>query len=105
MQIPKFGQDLSSENLSFLEAFSKSCRYSIISMVKQSQSGHPGGSLSSLDFLSLLYSFVISQTGEKVVVSNGHISPVVYSVLAELKYIPKQEVITKGNIMLIIGIA
>jgi len=93
MQIPKFGQELSSENLSFLEAFSKSCRHSIISMVKQSQSGHPGGSLSSLDFLSLLYSFVISQTGEKVVVSNGHISPVVYSVLAELNYIPKQEVI------------
>ncbi|MDZ4217242.1 MAG: transketolase, partial [Candidatus Gracilibacteria bacterium] len=59
----------------------------------QSQSGHPGGSLSTLDYLSLLYSFIISQTGQKVVVSNGHISPGVYSVLSELGYIPKHDVI------------
>ncbi|MGE3278887.1 MAG: transketolase [Candidatus Altimarinota bacterium] len=93
MHIPKIGEQLTSEHITFLETFRKSCAHTIISMLKQSQSGHPGGSLSALDFLVLLYSFIISQTGEKVVVSNGHISPGVYSTLAELGYIPKQEVI------------
>lgn len=91
--IPKIGQKLTSENLEFLNAFSKSCRHSIIAMLKNSQSGHPGGSLSSIDYLTLLYTFIISQTGEKVVVSNGHISPGVYSTLAELKYIDKDDLI------------
>lgn len=91
--IPKIGEQLTEDHLKFLKAFSKSCRHTIISMLKQSQSGHPGGSLSTIDYLSLIYSFIISQTGEDVVVSNGHISPAVYSTLAELDYIPKQEVI------------
>lgn len=62
-------------------------------MLKQSQSGHPGGSLSSIDYLTLIYSNIISQTGEKVVISHGHISPAVYSILAEMGWIPKEEVI------------
>ena len=62
-------------------------------MLKQSQSGHPGGSLGCIDYLSLLYTGILSQTGEKIIVSNGHISPAVYAVLAEMKYINKQEVI------------
>lgn len=91
--IPRPGQQLSPEQLQFLEAFSKSCRHTAIAMLKQSQSGHPGGSLSCMDYLALLYTFIVSQTGEKVVVSNGHITPGVYGVLAEMGYIPKQEVI------------
>ncbi len=93
MKTPKLGQALDHGHLTFLKFFATACRRTIIEMVKQSQSGHPGGSLSSIDYLSLLYAFVISQTGEKVLVSNGHISPAVYSVLAELGYIPKKEVI------------
>ncbi|MFC1647676.1 transketolase [Patescibacteria group bacterium] len=93
MEIPKLGENLTQEHVNFLNAFTKSCRHSIIAMLKNSQSGHPGGSLSALDYLALLYTFVITQTGEKIVVSNGHISPAVYSTLAELKYIPKDEVI------------
>jgi len=90
---PQIGEQLSDEQIRFLQVFRRSCAHTIISMVQQSQSGHPGGSLSTIDYLSLLYSFVICQTGEKVVVSNGHISPAVYSTLAELKFIPKQELI------------
>src|SRR5690606_12452598 len=93
MNIPKTGEQLSPEHLHFLSTFRKSCAHTIIAMLKQSQSGHPGGSLSTIDYLALLYSFIISQTGEKVVVSNGHISPAVYSTLAEMGYIPKQDVI------------
>ncbi|MBI5414909.1 transketolase [Candidatus Peregrinibacteria bacterium] len=92
---PQLSTDLSEEYISFLEIFSKSCRRSIISMLKNSQSGHPGGSLSSIDYLSLLYTAIIAQTGEKVVVSNGHISPAVYAVLAEMGWIPQKEVIQR----------
>ncbi len=90
---PKLGHKLSEEDLQFLKSFTTSCRHSIIAMLKNSQSGHPGGSLSSLDYLTLLYAGIIGATGEKVVVSNGHISPGVYSVLAEMGWIPKEEVI------------
>jgi len=62
-------------------------------MLKTSQSGHPGGSLSCLDILSTLYAFRVSETNEKVVVSNGHISPGVYAVLAEMGVIDKMQVI------------
>ncbi|PIR77225.1 MAG: transketolase, partial [Candidatus Magasanikbacteria bacterium CG10_big_fil_rev_8_21_14_0_10_38_6] len=86
-------QNLSKEQLAFLKTFSKSCRHSIIAMLKQSQSGHPGGSLGCVDYLSLLYTQILSQTGEKIIISNGHISPAVYAVLAEMGYINKQDVI------------
>jgi transketolase len=85
--------EISPQTLSFLKAFSTSCRRTIIEMLKNSQSGHPGGSLSSIDYLSLLYTQIIGTTGENVIVSHGHISPAVYSVLAEMGYIPKDEVI------------
>lgn len=93
MKIPALDQPLGKEHLDFLQAFAKSCRKSILEMTTNAQSGHPGGSLSSIDYLAVLYSFIISQIGEPVVVSNGHISPGVYSILAELGYIPKDDVI------------
>jgi len=52
--------------------------------LQTSQSGHPGGSLSSLDILLTLYLKRIRETNEPVIVSNGHISPAVYSVLSAL---------------------
>lgn len=91
--IPLFNENLNEDQIKFLQAFALNCRHSIIEMVKNAQSGHPGGSLSSIDYLAVLYSFILSQTGEEIVVSNGHISPAVYSVLAELDYIPKTDVI------------
>ncbi len=84
---------LTADQIAFLKAFSKSCRRSILEMVTNAQSGHPGGSLSCIDYLSLLYVTRLAETNEPIVVSNGHISPAVYSVLAELGVIPKQRVI------------
>lgn len=91
--LPKLGSKLTKEHLAFLEAFSASCRRSILEMTTNAQSGHPGGSLGMIDYLSLLYTFIISQTGDPVIVSNGHVSPAVYAVLAEMGYIPKKDVI------------
>lgn len=92
-KIPHLGKPLDKDQLEFLEIFSKSCRKSILEMVTIAQSGHPGGSLSSIDYLAILYAFILGQTGEKIVVSNGHISPAVYSVLAEMGYVNKTEAV------------
>jgi len=62
-------------------------------MTTNAASGHPGGSLSCVDYLSLVYAFVISQSGDPIVISNGHISPAVYAVLAEMGYIEKTDVV------------
>ncbi len=93
MTIPQLSTPLSPDQISFLQTFSKSCRRSILEMVTNAQSGHPGGSLSCIDFLTVVYSYIISQGGEKIVISNGHISPAVYSTLAEMGYIPKEDVV------------
>jgi transketolase len=78
-------------------------RRDIIRMVHAAQSGHPGGSLGCADFLTALYfqimkhdpSFRMDGKGEDVfILSNGHISPVFYSVLARSGYFPTAELAT-----------
>lgn len=93
MQLPKIGEPLSQEHIDFLKVFTKSCRNSIVEMTKNSQSGHPGGSCSVIDYLALIYCFIISQTGEEVVVSNGHVSPAVYTILGHMGYIPLENAV------------
>jgi len=93
MNFPQIGQPLQQDHLDFLNTLSKGCRASIVEMVMNSQSGHPGGSCSVIDYLALIYSFIVSQTGEDVVVSNGHVSPAVYSILGRMGYIPIEEAV------------
>lgn len=93
MDLPQLGKPLSSEQLDLMRVFAKDCRWMILEMTKNAQSGHPGGSLSSIDFLTVLYLGVISQTGEKVVFSNGHISPAAYSILAELELVDRDDLV------------
>lgn len=90
---PPLSNPLQKDHINFLTNFATSCRHTIISMLKQSQSGHPGGSLGCIDYLSLLYTGILGKTGEPIIVSNGHISPAVYAVLAEMGYIKKEDVI------------
>lgn len=75
-------------------------RRDIVRMVHAVQSGHPGGSLGCADYLTALYfkimkhnpSFDMNGEGEDLFfLSNGHISPVFYSVLARSGYFPIQE--------------
>ncbi len=90
---PNFGEPLSDEQLVLLRAVSQACRRSIIEMTACAQSGHPGGSLSVIDYLTLLYTFVISQHNDPVVVSNGHVSPAVYAILGELGVVDKERAV------------
>ncbi len=79
-------------------------RRDIVRMVHGVQSGHPGGSLGCTEFLTVLYqnvlrhnpsNFNMDATDEDVfILSNGHISPVYYSVLAHSGYFPKAELAT-----------
>ncbi len=79
-------------------------RRDIIRMVSAVQSGHPGGSLGCTEFMVALYfdvmkhnpsHFNMNGNGEDVFfLSNGHISPVWYSVLARSGYFPVPELNT-----------
>ncbi len=79
-------------------------RRDIVRMVSNVKSGHPGGSLGCADFLTLLYfdsmnhnaeNFKMEAENEDVFyLSNGHISPVWYSVLARAGYFPVRELDT-----------
>ncbi len=86
-----------------LQDIATQVRRDIVRMVHGSQSGHPGGSLGCTDFLTALYfkimkhdpAFKMDGTGEDLLfVSNGHISPVYYSVLARAGYFPVSELKT-----------
>lgn len=86
---------------SALEKVASQVRRDIVRMVSAVNSGHPGGSLGCADFLSFLYfeqmnfnaeSFHMDGIGEDLFfLSNGHISPVWYSVLARAGYFPVSE--------------
>lgn len=79
-------------------------RRDIVRMVHAVQSGHPGGSLGCADFMTALYFNILKHTpapfsmdgiGEDIfILSNGHISPVFYSVLARSGYFPVAELAT-----------
>lgn len=76
-------------------------RRDIIRMVNGAKSGHPGGSLGCADFLTALYfeimdinpdNFTREGVNEDMFfLSNGHISPVLYSVMARRGYFPVSE--------------
>lgn len=93
MKNPRIGARLTRKHLKVFRALAKDSRGMILDMVIRAQSGHPGGALSSVDFLTLLYAGIIAYTGEKLVISNGHISPAVYSVLSQLGVVDKEEVL------------
>ncbi|WFO15532.1 transketolase [Cellulophaga baltica] len=78
-------------------------RRDILRMVHKVSSGHPGGSLGCTEFLVALYNevmdlkepFTMNGVGEDLFfLSNGHISPVFYSVLAHRGYFPVAELAT-----------
>jgi transketolase len=87
-----------------LEKVASQVRRDIVRMVSAVNSGHPGGSLGCADFLTVLYfdvmkhnsaNFSMEAKNEDVFyLSNGHISPVWYSVLARSGYFPVAELST-----------
>jgi len=90
-------------NTQQLKDFTTQVRRDILRMVHAVNSGHPGGSLGCAEFISVLYQQLMSRNegfdmngkGEDLFfLSNGHISPVFYSVLARSGYFPVSELAT-----------
>ncbi|WP_333601165.1 transketolase [Flavobacterium sp.] len=90
-------------NIQQLEDFSTQVRRDILRMVHAVNSGHPGGSLGCTEFFTVLYQHMMKRNpgfdmngkGEDLFfLSNGHISPVFYSVLARSGYFPVSELAT-----------
>jgi len=90
-------------NIQELQDFTTQVRRDILRMVHAVQSGHPGGSLGCAEFLTVLYQDVMDYStdfkmdgiGEDLFfLSNGHISPVFYSVLAHSGFFPVKELAT-----------
>jgi transketolase len=88
---------VSSEKIKELEGKAKVIRRHIIEMIGRCGSGHPGGSLSAADILTVLYFHKLKidpknpkwEDRDRFVLSKGHAAPVLYSVLAEAGYFPK----------------
>ncbi|MGB7784542.1 MAG: transketolase [Salinimicrobium sp.] len=90
-------------NTQQLEDFVTQVRRDILRQVHKVNSGHPGGSLGCAEFFTVLYQEVMDRKegfdmdgiGEDLFfLSNGHISPVFYSVLARSGYFPVEELST-----------
>ena len=84
-----------------LEGIASQVRRDIVRMVSAVNSGHPGGSLGCTDFLTFLYFEAMNHSAtpfsmdgkneDLFFLSNGHISPVWYSILARSGYFPVAE--------------
>ena len=89
-------------NESLLKELSKKAiniRRNIIEMVYMASSGHPGGALSIVDILTVLYFYEMkvdllnpkAENRDRLVLSKGHASPALYATLAEKGFIEKEE--------------
>lgn len=87
------GKLLSDSVLNKLKEISHLCRGDILKMTTIAGSGHPGGSLSSVDIYTIVYSLA-NLPDDEVVISHGHTSPGVYSVLGRLGFFDIEEVLT-----------
>ena len=90
-------------NLKDLKRFSSQVRRDIVRMVHAQNSGHPGGSLGCVEFFTSIFKVVMNHNNnfsmdgkneDLFFLSNGHISPVLYSVLARTGYFPINELNT-----------
>ena len=95
------------EKIEQLQKIVSQVRRDIVRMVHSNNSGHPGGSLGCTEFLVALYFEVMSHNSafdmdgkdeDLFFLSNGHISPVIYSVLARSGYFDVSELDTFRNI-------
>lgn len=94
--------NLTDIQIQVLEEKALTIRQSIIKMLMAAGSGHTAGPLGMADIFTLLYFQVLRHDPsrpdwperDRVVLSNGHICPVLYATMAEAGYFPKEELLT-----------
>ena len=85
-----------------LEKVARQMRRNILEMIHEVQSGHPGGSLSSVEILASLYFSILKhdpinpswEARDKFILSKAHACPVLYVALAQSGYFPESELMT-----------
>lgn len=89
------------EKIKELELISNSVRKKIVDMIFNAGSGHPGGSLSCADILTVVYKYAMNtdenKNGsriDKFIMSKGHAAPAYYAILSECGYIPSNDLKT-----------
>lgn len=93
---------LSDNEVSRLETKANEIRQSIIEMLMAAGSGHTAGPLGMADIFTLLYFDILKHDPanpdwperDRLVLSNGHICPVLYATLAHRGYFPTEELLT-----------
>ena len=96
---------LKNTELEYLQKCAKNVRRNILKMIHNAKSGHPGGSLSGADILTVLYEKSLNIPKEwdkdinfdkrdRFILSKGHASPLLYSVLAQHGIIKEEELMT-----------
>ena len=92
-------------NINDLKKLAKQIRKDILTMIYTAKSGHPGGNLSAVEIIMVLYNEIMTicpkwkndknfEKRDRFVLSKGHASAVLYSVLAHLGYFPKEELLS-----------
>lgn len=93
---------LTKERERELQAFAHGVREQIIEVLYRVQTGHPGGSLSCVEILSILFlekmQFDPDKTSDpdrdRLILSKGHACPTLYTILAKLGVFPEEELMT-----------
>ena len=94
------------KNIEELKSIAKTIRGDVVSMLTESASGHPGGSLSAADIVTTLFFGEMNidpknpkdENRDRFVLSKGHAAPVLYSALARKGYFPVEELNTLRKI-------
>ena len=97
---------LSNEKRQELETLCHQFRTDVISTLHAIQTGHPGGSLSVCEILTAIYFVCADMDGknpkkdmrDKVVMCKGHAAPMLYRIMAERSYFPKEDLKTLRQI-------
>lgn len=91
---------LNSKRVEVLEEKCRQLRIDLIKLLHSIQTGHPGGSLSSVEIMATLYLEKLNFDGDKdkFILSKGHAAPMLYLLLAEKGFFPKEELKTLRQI-------
>jgi len=97
---------ISKEKIKELKGIARRLRTHIINMTCAAASGHPGGSLSAADIVTILYFYRLRHDPknpswpdrDRFVMSKGHAAPVLYAALAEAGYFPIKYLMTLRRI-------
>lgn len=93
---------MTEERKKELEGKCSQFRNALIDLLHSIQTGHPGGSLSSTEILTILYFDIMNidpknpsmEGRDRLILSKGHAAPMLYLIMAELGYFPKEELKT-----------